>query len=420
MRTSRSRPQARAAGPTRPSVARDLRRDRARCPRSAPAPTACPTAARPRRVDVALRGVEPRRAARATRARVDVEADAAGADQAAAEAAAAQRARSGSGSRRAAGRRSDAVGRKPTSPASAPRSPVWLASRSSSSAIAAQRVRARGDAAPGERLDDLAVGGRVADRGVAGERLDVVDGPLVGPADQRALDAAVLVAERDLEVEDVLAVALEAEVAGLDDAGVHRADRDLVDLLALDAVEVGSRRRRAARRPGGPTRRARAAASGVKRTGLSQGWPSGTTPHCSAISRSKRCTCGHSGVSDGIGVAVDGGARRPRATPSSSAASTATSSTRAVRAGAPNSAATRRPRAGASMTARRNVVERRAAGSRRAARPRRCAAVSDARSLMAAPPRSAAASRSSALERRRDVDAEQQHQAEERDDRRRR
>jgi hypothetical protein len=49
----------------------------------------------------------------------------------------------------------------------------------------------------------------------------------------------VLIAERDLEVEDLLAVALEAEVAGLDDAGVDRADGDLVDLLAFHAEEVG-------------------------------------------------------------------------------------------------------------------------------------------------------------------------------------
>ena len=40
-------------------------------------------------------------------------------------------------------------------------------------------------------------------------------------------------------MEDLLAVALEAEVPRLDDAGVDRTDRDLVDLLAFDAVEVG-------------------------------------------------------------------------------------------------------------------------------------------------------------------------------------
>ncbi len=82
----------------------------------------------------------------------------------------------------------------------------------------------------------------MADRRVAGERLGVVDRTRRRPAAQGLLDAAVLVAERDLEVEDLLAVALEAEVSGLDDAGVDRADRDLVDLVALDAVEVAHRR----------------------------------------------------------------------------------------------------------------------------------------------------------------------------------
>ena len=37
----------------------------------------------------------------------------------------------------------------------------------------------------------------------------------------------------------MLAVALEAEMAGLDDARVDRADGDLVDLVALDAEIVG-------------------------------------------------------------------------------------------------------------------------------------------------------------------------------------
>ena len=59
-----------------------------------------------------------------------------------------------------------------------------------------------------------------------------------GPAEHGLLDAAVLVAQGDLQVEHLLAVALEAEVARLDDPGVDRADRHLVDLLALDPVEV--------------------------------------------------------------------------------------------------------------------------------------------------------------------------------------
>jgi hypothetical protein len=37
---------------------------------------------------------------------------------------------------------------------------------------------------------------------------------------------------------DVLAVALETEVAGLDDTGVNRADRHLVDLLSFDSEEI--------------------------------------------------------------------------------------------------------------------------------------------------------------------------------------
>ena len=78
----------------------------------------------------------------------------------------------------------------------------------------------------------------MADRGVARERLHVVDGALVRAADERPLHAAVLVAERDLQVQDVLAVTLEAEVAGLDDPGMHGADGDLVHLLAFDPEEI--------------------------------------------------------------------------------------------------------------------------------------------------------------------------------------
>ena len=84
-----------------------------------------------------------------------------------------------------------------------------------------------------------------------------MDRPLVRPADERSLDAAVLIAERDLQVEDLLAVALEAEVPRLDDAGVNRADRDLVDLLSLDAVEVRDADRPASRPASGPRRRGR-------------------------------------------------------------------------------------------------------------------------------------------------------------------
>ena len=103
---------------------------------------------------------------------------------------------------------------------------------------AANRLRARRGGERRERLDRLGVGRRVADRGVAGERLDPGGGLPVGTAEERLLDPAVLEAEGDLEVEDALAVALEAEVPRLDDPRVDRADGDLVDLVPLDAEEV--------------------------------------------------------------------------------------------------------------------------------------------------------------------------------------
>ena len=62
-------------------------------------------------------------------------------------------------------------------------------------------------------------------------------------AGHQPLDALVDVAEPLLEPHDGLAVGGEAEMPGLDDAGMHRADRDLVQALALGRQE---RDRRAA------------------------------------------------------------------------------------------------------------------------------------------------------------------------------
>ncbi len=89
----------------------------------------------------------------------------------------------------------------------------------------------------GQGLHPVGVGDGVPHRGVAGDRLEERPGAPVGAAGQHGLDTAVLVAEDDLEREDVLAVALEAEVARLDHAGVHRPHRHLVDLLPLHAEE---------------------------------------------------------------------------------------------------------------------------------------------------------------------------------------
>ena len=72
-----------------------------------------------------------------------------------------------------------------------------------------------GGSRTGQRLDRLAIGRRVArSRCRRPASPSVVDRALVGPADQRPLDPAMLVAERDLQVKHVLAMALEAEVPG--------------------------------------------------------------------------------------------------------------------------------------------------------------------------------------------------------------
>jgi hypothetical protein len=65
---------------------------------------------------------------------------------------------------------------------------------------------------------------------------------------EQLLDPAVGEPEPGLELEDALPDDGEAEVAGLDDAGVDRADRDLIDPVAFDRQEgeglgVGERRR---------------------------------------------------------------------------------------------------------------------------------------------------------------------------------
>ena len=89
----------------------------------------------------------------------------------------------------------------------------------------------------GKRVGHSAVAG-----GAAGE---------LAPRDRRGarhqpFDALVHVAEPFLQPHDRFAIGGEAEMAGLDDAGMHRADRDLVQALALDGQEGVGRARDAA------------------------------------------------------------------------------------------------------------------------------------------------------------------------------
>ena len=60
----------------------------------------------------------------------------------------------------------------------------------------------------------------------------------------------MLVAERNLQVENVFTITLKAEMARLDDTGMNRPDRDFMDFLTVNSVEVGDANRgRLARLP---------------------------------------------------------------------------------------------------------------------------------------------------------------------------
>ena len=101
----------------------------------------------------------------------------------------------------------------------------------------AQPRPAGGYGAAGERLEGLAVGERVADGRVAGDALGERRRPLERKRLEELFGALVDEAESGFEVNDRLALDAEAEVTGLDDAGVDGPHGDLVDALAFDAAE---------------------------------------------------------------------------------------------------------------------------------------------------------------------------------------
>lgn len=120
----------------------------------------------------------------------------------------------------------------------------------------------------GERFDCAAMGDCMANRGIAGERLDIVDRAAIGTARQRRLHAAVLISERDFQVIDGFALALEAEMARLDDARMDRSDGHFVDFRAVHLEEIGQA---ADRRRGGSNGRGAGAAAARKADRLQPG-----------------------------------------------------------------------------------------------------------------------------------------------------
>src|SRR6188768_1748387 len=74
----------------------------------------------------------------------------------------------------------------------------------------------------------------MARAGIASDGFCEVDASFMRAATQRRLDAAMLVTEGNLQVEDPFAVAIEAEMTRFDDPGMYRTHRDLVYFRAFD------------------------------------------------------------------------------------------------------------------------------------------------------------------------------------------
>ena len=172
---------------------------------------------------------------------------------------------------------------KATSLQIAPRSPRWLAIRSRSRNSARSQWARSGTTAAGERLRPPGIGERVGDRGVAGDPARQPGRLLPGQGFEPFLDPLVHVAELLLEVEDVLAHGLETEMARLDDAGMHRSDRDLVDPLSFGPdPAVLARERGAAAVDASKDFRSGQASAGQSSCliqGRGSGWPVGRHPH---------------------------------------------------------------------------------------------------------------------------------------------
>ena len=66
-----------------------------------------------------------------------------------------------------------------------------------------------------------------------------MDRALAGTSDECAFNSAMLIAKRNLQMKDILAMTLEAKMTGLDNSGVYWAYRDFVDLIPSHREEIG-------------------------------------------------------------------------------------------------------------------------------------------------------------------------------------
>src|SRR6516164_1484488 len=79
----------------------------------------------------------------------------------------------------------------------------------------------------------------MADCRVAGDSFHHMDGSIVRSSNNGSFHTAVLITQGDFEMKHVLPMALEPEMAGLDDSGVNGTHAHLVNLFAFDSIKIG-------------------------------------------------------------------------------------------------------------------------------------------------------------------------------------
>src|SRR5438552_652582 len=94
-----------------------------------------------------------------------------------------------------------------------------------------------GDAASSQRLKGMTIRSGVTDRGVASQRLHIMDRAFPWSTNQRPLHAAVLISQGNFQMKHLLAVALKAKMAGFDNARMHGSYRHLMHFLTLHLEE---------------------------------------------------------------------------------------------------------------------------------------------------------------------------------------
>src|SRR4051812_30458967 len=82
----------------------------------------------------------------------------------------------------------------------------------------------------------------MADRGIPGHYFHVMDCPLGWPADEGTLYPTMLVAKGNLQMQHLLSVALETEVARFNNTRVDWPDGNLMHLFSFDTEEIGDTR----------------------------------------------------------------------------------------------------------------------------------------------------------------------------------